>query len=216
MLKNSVRGKGLRLAGGFAVAALIVGVPAHATVLYGNLGNAAFAGTSVDSTPVDQGFRTDNNNYSLNSVTVGLYNDGSLGSVTAYVYSDVAGAPGASLANLGTILDTVIDCCGIVNDITFTAPLNVSLAANTTYFFVLQGTTPGTAGHDALWADANDNSGTGVAGEPGSNGTVQPLVMSVQATATTPEPRAGLLLLTGLGALLAMKGRKMLAPVLRS
>jgi MYXO-CTERM domain-containing protein len=208
MLKNTIRGQLLRI----AVVVLMAAVPAQATILYGNLGNAADLGAFVyaTSTP-DQGFSTDGNNYNLNSVTVGLFNDGSGGSITAYLYSDVAGAPGAVLANLGTISDSVIFCCGFENDITFTPSSTVSLNGYSTYFVLLQGTTQGDVGHDAQWASAIDNSGTGVAGQPGSYEPAYSLVMSVQATstgiATAPEPGAGLLLLAGVAALPLMRKR---------
>jgi hypothetical protein len=170
-----------RVACGFVVTGLMLGVPTQAGVLYNNLGNASGFGAIVDSIPSNQGFSTGSNSYSLSSVTVGLYYDGSAGTVTAYLYSDFAGAPGSSLANLGTILDSSITCCAVEDDITFTSPPGVFLAANTTYFVLLQGSTPSPT-HDTLWAVANDNTGPGVAGQPGSLGPTQSLVMEVQAS----------------------------------
>src|SRR5260370_2065185 len=102
-----------RVVCGFVVTGLMLSVPTQAGVLYNNLGNASGFGAIVDSIPANQGFSTGSNSYSLPSVTVGLYYDGSAGTVTAYLDSDVAGAPGSSLANLATILDSTITSCGV-------------------------------------------------------------------------------------------------------
>src|SRR5215471_11639247 len=123
-----------RVACGFLFIGLILASPGRAGILYNNLGNASCCGYIVDSIPAYQGFSTDGSSYFLTSVTVGLFYDGSAGSVTAYLYSDNAGAPGSALANLGTILDSSITCCAIEDDIPFSSPPGVLLSANTSYF----------------------------------------------------------------------------------
>ncbi len=190
-------------------AGLMLAGPARAsTMIYANLGNGSGSGVQISSNPsLYQSFTTPSGGYTLSSVIIGLYGNNTSGSIEVSLDTDVSNLPGSLIANLGSISDSAVTC-GSECDITVSLLTNPSLASSTTYFIVLTGTLPLSkgGGGDSIWATATNNTGTGVSGSIGSNGSAQPFVMEVEGNPIAggvPEPGAWLLMAIGLGALAA-------------
>jgi hypothetical protein len=138
---------------GLAVLAVVSLVaPAHATLVYDNLGNDPFfeALYENDSWGASK-FTTDGYDYILNTVVLRMYRSG-VSTAQLDIYSDVAGLPGASLGTLnspGTIP------LGTPDDLTFTAS-GIFLLANSSYWAVLRAPTG-----QLWWSYTEDPSGVG-------------------------------------------------------
>lgn len=203
------------------LALAMVGVSAHADVVFGNLGTSgtgALGGTNTDFGPVDtgelalaQGFNTGTSSLrDIQSVTLGLFvtNSGTSENRTVSIYTDSAGSPGSILYTSQAV--------PVGNTGTYTFPFsNASLSASTPYWIVPSGpaswylNTP-----DSTPAGLNSSgySYTGTKRELPSGGWTTPspnLTSYSVSVAAVPEPSA--IALSGIGiasALYAMRRRR--------
>ena len=114
--------------------ALALPATAQAEVLVSNFDQLQQTSISLSGRPVAQGFTTgqSGSNFPLTSIEVKLLGTTAGVTVTAKVRTSSGGAPGsvhATLSLSGTLAE---------GSNTFTAPANTTLAANTSYFLVLQ------------------------------------------------------------------------------
>lgn len=180
----------------------------HGNAIYDNTGAATdgadcvdftTCGTGPDSEQLYDSFTSGGTPEQLVELNLILSGDPtSSGVVQAGLYSDNSTEPGALIADLGSLSDSVLSDQVAEYDVTLA--VTPSLAANTRYWIGLSGTTT------AEWAWSLDTSGPGVAGEfyenpsgtfPSSDGAYQ---MSVIVT-ETPEPASILLIAAGAGLL---------------
>jgi hypothetical protein len=182
-----------------ALAALALPGSAGAAVIYTNLASPNSASSiSVNSNNwAANGFTTGASAATLSDVILALESVSTTGTLTVSLYSNVGNAPGTNLATLGTIAESSLSTSSFTNQ-QFNA--SFALAANTSYFVVLSGSTNNSP--EALWERENGASGTGVAGNlwgtsVNSGGTwgmhlintdFQPLLMQVDTASSTPEP----------------------------
>jgi hypothetical protein len=133
-------GKSIACVVALVVSGLVSGSIATAEVVFGNLGatgTAALSSTNTDFGPTDgtralaQGFTTGSSNdyLTLQSITLGLFDNTSPDLRTVSIYSNNAGSPGTSLFTSSSQAVTT------TNKYTFTFA-NPKLNANTTYWIV--------------------------------------------------------------------------------
>ncbi len=185
-------------------------------VIFDNLGTTSqgFGSVSISAWEA-QRFNTDASNLTLTSATLRLYTE-SAGSGIFFVdlYSDTAGKPGVSLANLFTGPNPFVGPFPQTGNILF-GGLNQSLAPNTNYWVVL-GESAGSV-LDIRWGSTGSAAGTGSgfqtthASTPnqgaGWDVTVgSPHQMQITAAAI-PEPANVLLAFVGGGCLLVASRR---------
>jgi hypothetical protein len=201
---------------GVLLALLISGGVVRAdTVIFDNLAVPSQGFGSVSNTFWEaQRFNSDATNLKLTSATLTLYSE-SAGSGTFFVdlYSDAAGQPGASLANLFTGPNPFGPTFPQSGNILF-GGLNQALTPNTNYWIVL-GESAGSA-LDIRWGSSSILTGTGSgfqansANTPNQGGGWQVNTSTphkMQLTATIPEPASLLLVMLGCGLLLVARRR---------
>ncbi len=175
---------------------------AHATPIYNNLASTSNGDDDVAGFgPLADSFSTGASSLRLESITVLLSGDPATpGDVTVSLLADSGSAPGAALATIGTLSDSLLD--PLVTEFQFLLGSPFVLAPNTRYWVELSG--PASSAH---WAWSLDQTALGVAGEFFSNtvgvspNTEGPYQMSVDgslADSAVPEPGALVLLGTGL------------------
>jgi hypothetical protein len=185
------------------VALAVLAMPGSlgATVIYSNLAfpSSGPTFTGVNSTTwAANSFSTGGSSSTLTDVILSLEGVSTTGSLSVSIYSDSSNAPGSNLVTLGTIQDSALSTSSFTQQTVNGG--NFALAANTTYFIVLSGSTAGS--FDADWEKASGGSGTGVTGQEwgttSNSGTtwsmhgisvdLPPYVMQVDASSGTPEP----------------------------
>ena len=116
---------------------------AQALIFVENLSEPSLGGTGVNSSIVlGSSFTTDNNNYSLNFVTLPLEEiDESPFSIN--LHTDNGGDPGTVIGNLNTTEDILP---GSLNNYSFTPTGSVNLSFNTIYWLTSSVVTPGRYG----------------------------------------------------------------------
>lgn len=202
-----------------ALAALALPGSARAATIYTNLANPnSTSSIGVNSTTwAANGFTTGAVASTLSDVILALESVSTTGTLTVSLYTNVGNAPGANLATLGTIAENLLSTSSFTNQ-QFNA--SYALAANTSYFVVLSGSTTNTP--EALWERENGASGTGVAGNYWGTSVnsgaawgmhllstdFQPLLMQVDTASSTPEPGTLLGVLGGALALLTLRLRR--------
>jgi hypothetical protein len=201
-----------QLVAGLLLALLAGGVRAD-TVIFDNLSSTTQGFGSVSTAFWEaQRFNSDATNLLLTSATLTLYSE-SAGSGTFFVdlYSDAAGQPGVSLANLFTGPNPFGPTFPQSGDILF-GGLNQALTPNTNYWIVL-GESAGSA-LDIRWGSVSNLAGTG-SGFQTTNATTldqggswqvrsQAGLHKMQITATTPIPEPASALLALLGGLFSL------------
>jgi hypothetical protein len=111
---------------------LIYIAPARAVIQVSNLGEPNFSSLNVSIFQLGSSFTTDNNNYTLNSITASLQED-TEGSIFFDIYTDDSGLPGTSIEKLTTTANIV---SGSFNNYLFTPVNSINLTANTTYWLI--------------------------------------------------------------------------------
>jgi hypothetical protein len=181
--------------GVLCVVAVVFGVAgfcgsASAAILYDNLGATSDGADSVVSWgPIADSFSTGSESFLLGDVKLLLSGDStSTGTITVDLRSDNSTSPGAVIATIGTLSDSLLSTSASVFDFPVTP---ITLTANTRYWIQIS-TDPSTA----VWWWSSDTSGIGVAGEFFSNANGVwpnddgPYQMQVSGNSTVPEPGA--------------------------
>ncbi len=185
----------------FAIPLLACTTLAHASTITNNLGQTPadvdfFSGTTWGAA----GFRTDNQSYILDSVSL-LFSNSTQGQALVSLYADNDGSPGTLIGNLVspasyTSDPSVVDFGGN----------GLSLSPDTSYWIVLQAVS---GEFTWSWTESSQGSGPGfqpnwaLTSDGGQDWSVfgdEPMMMGVDGTAlvATPEPASIELLLTGL------------------
>lgn len=174
-------------------------------VAFDNLGNPSADNSSAnDSIWLAQQFTTNNQSYSLISVTLLMQRNSGSGEATVEIWSNSGGDPGSQMYSFngaGTYFPTLTNT-------SFIAPAGGILAANSTYWLVLKGD----AANEFGWSYSSIDSGSGFGfstewrmGEVGkldfwSGSNTQPFQMQLNVQAV-PEPSSMVLLGMGMSAM---------------
>lgn len=151
----------------FAMAASLIGMAAHATVVFDNLSNSSgFADTVASSGagPLGGSFTTPVGGLNLSELTLQLGGGISASNLAVTLYKDLSsGGPGPDTGSVVTTIATVADStfAGMAF-YKFALPTPVSLDPSTRYWVVLSASASDVA---TGWYYANDASGTNTAGE---------------------------------------------------
>jgi hypothetical protein len=200
------------LAAGMLVA-LVAGSLRADTIIFDNLATSSQGFGSVSSSFWEaQRFNTDATNLRLTSATLRLYSENAgSGNFFVDLYSDAAGQPGASLANLFTGPNPFSGTFPQTGNILF-GGLSQTLAPNTNYWVVL-GESAGSA-LDIRWGSTGTATGSGsgfqatnanTPNQGGGWGVNAAGPHQMQLTAIIPEPASVLLVLLGGSLLLIVR-----------
>ena len=181
-----------------------------AAVLFDNLGQPGGGYSSTSLVSLAQAFTTTSTNFVLSEVSLPLWRRaGAAGTYEILVWDSTGGggSPGAQVGsaihsglaeNLSTTWGSLLTISG----------LNVALLPSTTYYLVSRNTSVAPAG-DLLWKLSDIDTSPFYEFSFGSWGGPAPSNMEMKITAV-PEPSAGVLLMLGIGGVIALRriGRK--------